>query len=113
MMKLCMRKIKVVKISVLLIFNSSFVTNVLSGGSRLLNFPPIKNTEKSLSQSILILASVRLQALIRIQEEGWVQIFCSITLVSTRFHIFCFTSKWRGKMVLRFSPNSKSWDGTV
>ena len=33
-----------VTISVLLIFNSSFTKNILSGSSRLRNFPPIQNT---------------------------------------------------------------------
>ena len=38
-----------VKINVMLIFNSSFITNDLSDGSRLRNFTPIQNTWKSLS----------------------------------------------------------------
>ena len=38
-----------IKINVLLIFTSSFITNILSGGSRLRNFPPIQNNWKSLS----------------------------------------------------------------
>ena len=38
-----------VKINVILIFNSSFITNVLSGGSQLLNFTPVQNTWKFLS----------------------------------------------------------------
>ena len=92
-----------VETNVLLIFNFSFITNVLSPvpwlrklrftlmlfllllfANNFPNFPEIlQNTWKSLSKSILILTPVRLQDLIKILRGTMGPIFCSVTVDST------------------------------